>query len=170
MVANNYLNNGHTHTEVVELLVLGFTGKLLSWWDKYLTEDSRELIKHAVKQDDDGNPISDERLGRGTLDGVNTLIYTIMDHFIGTPSNITARIHDQLSNLKCPTLSDFRWYEDVFTTRVMLRDNYSSPLWKEKFINGLPCLFAHKIREILSSPARVIEYDKLTYENISSVI
>ena len=34
MVANNYLNNGHTHTEVVELLVLGFIRKLLSWWDK----------------------------------------------------------------------------------------------------------------------------------------
>lgn len=34
MVANNYLNNGHTHTEVVELLVLEFIRKLLSWWDK----------------------------------------------------------------------------------------------------------------------------------------
>ena len=67
MVANNYQNNGHTHNEVVELLVLGFLGKLLSWWDKYLTKDSRELIKHEVKQDDDGNPIFDERLGRGTL-------------------------------------------------------------------------------------------------------
>lgn len=85
MVANNYLNNGHTHTEVVELLVLGFTGKLLSWWDKYLTEDSRELVKHAVKQDDDGNLIFDEHLERGTPDRVNTLIYTIMDHFIEPP-------------------------------------------------------------------------------------
>ena len=82
MIANNYLNNGHTHTEVVELLVLGSTEKLLSWWDKYLTEDSRELIKHVVKQDDDGNPIFDEHLGRGTPNGVNSLIYTIMDHFI----------------------------------------------------------------------------------------
>lgn len=170
MVANNYLNNGHTHNEVVELLVLGFTRKLLSWWDEYLTKDSRELIKHAVKQDDDGNRIFDERLRRGTPDGVNTLIHTIMDHFKETPSNITARIHDQLSNLKCPTLSDFRWYKDVFTTRVMLRDDCNSPFWKEKFINGLPSLFAHKIRETLSSPTGVIEYDKLTYGNISSVI
>jgi len=31
MVANNYLNEGRPHTEVVEVLVLGFIGKLLSW-------------------------------------------------------------------------------------------------------------------------------------------
>jgi hypothetical protein len=58
---------------------------------------------------------------------------------------ITSRIHDQLSNLKCPTMSDFRWYEDVFTSRVMLREDGNKPFWKEKFIDGLPNLFAHKI-------------------------
>lgn len=94
----------------------------------------------------------------------------IIDHFIGTPNNITARIHDQLCNLKCPTLSDFRWYKDVFTTKVMLRDGYSSPFWKEKFINGLPSLFTHKFRETLSNTSGVIDYDNLTYGNISSVI
>ena len=35
MVANNYLNEGRPHTKVVELMVLGFTGKLLSWWNHY---------------------------------------------------------------------------------------------------------------------------------------
>ena len=29
MVANNYLNEGRFHTEVIELMSLGFTGKLL---------------------------------------------------------------------------------------------------------------------------------------------
>lgn len=82
----------------------------------------------------------------------------------------TARIHDQLFNLKCPTLSDFRWYKDVFITRVMLRDDCNSPLWKEKFINGLPSLFAYKILLTLSSPSGVIDYDNLTYGDISSVI
>ena len=52
----------------------------------------------------------------------------------------------------------------------MLRDNCSSPFWKEKFINGLPSLFAHKIRETLSNTSGVIDYDNLTYGNISSVI
>uniref|UniRef100_A0A7N2LRN2 DUF7746 domain-containing protein n=1 Tax=Quercus lobata TaxID=97700 RepID=A0A7N2LRN2_QUELO len=35
MVANNYLNEGRPHTKAVELMVLGFTGKLLSWWNHY---------------------------------------------------------------------------------------------------------------------------------------
>ena len=48
MVANNYLNENRPHIEVVELLVLGFTGKLLSWWNHYQTKESKEEIKSAV--------------------------------------------------------------------------------------------------------------------------
>ena len=94
IVANNYLNENRPHTKVVELLVLGFTGKLLSWWNHYLIEESKEEIKSAVHKDEDGRPIFDKIIGQGVLDGVNTLIYTITRHFIGTLSNITTRIHD----------------------------------------------------------------------------
>jgi hypothetical protein len=87
-----------------------------------------------------------------------------------TPSNITSRIHDQLSNLKCPTMSDFRWYEDVFISRVMLREDSNKSFWKEKFINGLPNLFAHKIRTVLSNSNGIIDYDTLTYGDIISTI
>ena len=48
MVANNYLNENLPHTEVVELMVLGFTGKLLSWWNHYLIEESKKEVKKAV--------------------------------------------------------------------------------------------------------------------------
>ena len=48
MVANNYLNEGRPHIEVVELMVVGFIGKLLSWWNHYLAEESKEEIKSAV--------------------------------------------------------------------------------------------------------------------------
>ncbi|KAL0004657.1 hypothetical protein SO802_012218 [Lithocarpus litseifolius] len=41
MVANNYLNEGKTHPEVIDLIVLGFTGKLLQWWTNCLTESSK---------------------------------------------------------------------------------------------------------------------------------
>ena len=94
MVANNYLNDGHQHTEVIELMTLGFIGKLLDWWNNCLTEESKEDIKHVVQKDEDENPIFDERIVRGVPDGVNTLIYVIMKHFIGKPSNITSRIYD----------------------------------------------------------------------------
>ena len=107
-------------------MVLGFTGKLLQWWNNCPTEESKEDIKNAIQKDEEGTPIFDERIGRGIPDGVNTLIYTIMKHFVGKLSNITSRIYDQLSNLRCKTLGDYRW--------------------NEKFINGLPRLFGKKVK------------------------
>ncbi|CAL8135781.1 unnamed protein product [Prunus armeniaca] len=171
MVANSYItNHSFRQSEIVPLLVTGFTGTLRYWWDKHLTPESKNLIIHAVKLNEDGLPIFDEHVGHGIEDGVNTLFYTIIEHFIGTPSNTTARIHDQLSNLRCPKLSDFRWYKDVFISRVMLRDDSNQPFWKEKFVNGLPNLFAHKIRTTLSNEQGHIDWDSLTYGNIISTI
>ena len=93
-----------------------------------------------------------------------------MKHFVGRPSNITSRIYDKLSNLRCKTLGDYRWYEDIFTTRVMHRSDCNSPFWKEKFINGLPRLFGEKVKETLSTHLGVIDYDNLTYGDIFSTI
>ncbi|KAI5339094.1 hypothetical protein L3X38_018366 [Prunus dulcis] len=171
MVANSYItNHSFRQSEIVPLLVTGFTGTLRYWWDKHLTPESKSSITYAVKLNEDGLPIFDEQIGQGIEDDVNTLFYTIIEHFIGTPSNTTARIHDQLSNLRCPKLSDFRWYKDVFISRVMLRDDSNQPFWKEKFINGLPNLFAHKIRTTLSNEQGQIDWDNLTYGNIISTI
>ncbi|KAL0013371.1 hypothetical protein SO802_000440 [Lithocarpus litseifolius] len=107
---------------------------------------------------------------RGIPDGVNALIYTIMKHFVGKPINITSRIYDQLSNLRCQTLGDYQWYEDVFTTRVMHMSNYNSPFWKEKSINGLPRIFGEKLKETLCNTLGVIDYYNLTYGYTSSTI
>ena len=52
MVAKNYVNEGCSHSEVIELLALGFTSKLLQWWNNYLTEESKEDIKHAIQKDE----------------------------------------------------------------------------------------------------------------------
>ena len=50
MVGIAYMNNHILdHHEIVDLLVVGFSGTLRGWWDSYLTEDSRESIKTAVK-------------------------------------------------------------------------------------------------------------------------
>ena len=57
------------------------------------------------------NPLKDP-IGKGVPDGVKTLIYTVMKHFVGKPSNITSRIYDQLSNLRCKNLGEYRWYEE----------------------------------------------------------
>ena len=72
MVANNYLNDGHPHTKVIELMTLGFIGKLLDWWNNCLTKVSKEDIENVVQKDKYENPIFDERIGRGVPDVVNT--------------------------------------------------------------------------------------------------
>ena len=91
MVGIAYQNNHDLdQPEIINLLVTGFSGTLHGWWDSYLTEDFKESIKNAVKKNDEGLPIFDESIGRRILDGVNTLIYTILKHFIGTPSNISS--------------------------------------------------------------------------------
>ena len=109
MVGIAYQNNHDLdQPEIVNLLVTGFFGTLHGWWDSYLTEEYRDSIKHVVKKNDEGFPIFDESIGRGIPNGVNTLIYTILKYFIGTPSNISSRVSDLLNNLKCPNMSDYR--------------------------------------------------------------
>ena len=97
MVRIAYVNNHNLdHHEIVDLLVIGFSGTLRGWWDSYLPKDSKESIKHAVKKNDESFPIFDESIGKGIPDGVNTLIYTIFKHFVGTPSNISSQISDYI--------------------------------------------------------------------------
>ena len=87
-----------------------------------------------------------------------------------TPSNISSRISDYLNNLRCPTMSDYRWYQDVFISRVILRKDCYKPYWKEKFIKGLPSIFAHKVKQELIGKNDSIDYDNLTYGDILSTI
>ena len=89
--------------------------------------------------------VKDEE-GEEIEDVVATLIYSISKHFIGNPAKIKDKIADILTNLKCPKLHDFRWYREVFLTKVMLRSYCNQFFWKEKFILGLPRLFSERIR------------------------
>ena len=52
---------------------------------------------------------------------VHKLIYAITRHFIGDPKILKERSSEILQNLRCRTLSDFRWYHDVFLSKVMTR-------------------------------------------------
>ena len=109
MVGIAYMNKYNLdHPKIVDLLVTSFFGTLRGWWNSYLTEDSKETIKYVVKKNDECLPIFGESIGKGIPDGVNTLIYTILKHFVGTPSNISSRIFNYLNNLRCPTMFDYR--------------------------------------------------------------
>ena len=58
MVGIAYQNNHDLdQPKIVNLLVTGFSGTLCRWWDSYLTDESRDSIKHAAKKNVEGFPI-----------------------------------------------------------------------------------------------------------------
>ena len=50
----------------------------------------------------------------GEQNSVHRIIYAITKHFIGDPRILQERSSEILKNIRCRTLSDFRWYNDVF--------------------------------------------------------
>ena len=51
MVGIAYQNNHDLdQPEIVNLFVTGFSSTLRGWWDSYLTEESRDSIRHVVKK------------------------------------------------------------------------------------------------------------------------
>ena len=52
----------------------------------------------------------------------------------------------------------------------MLWKDCHKPYWKEKFIDGLPPIFAHKVKQELMGKNDSIDYNNLTYGDIFSTI
>ncbi|HEX9739224.1 MAG TPA: zinc finger CCHC domain-containing protein [Ignavibacteriaceae bacterium] len=135
----------------------------------YVSTDEKNTIlsatKHVIKQENN-QPID-------TLEShvLNTLIYSIIKNFIGDPQVFQEKSQELLLNLTCRKLQDFRWYKDMFLTKVMLRPDCKEPYWKEKFIAGLPNLFAEKVRNTLREKYNSqIPYRDLTYGELISYI
>ncbi|WJZ92793.1 hypothetical protein VitviT2T_011770 [Vitis vinifera] len=171
MVSTTYkLNNRLPDHAITQTIVAGFTGQLKGWWDNYLTFDDRNSILKAYRINENNEVVKDED-GQDIEDAVATLIYSISKHFIGDPAKIKDKTADLLTNLKCPKLHDFRWYKEVFLTKVMLRSDCNQSFWKEKFISGLPKFFSERIRiKIREQYNGQIPYDKLTYGEIISIV
>lgn len=64
---------------------------------------------------------------------------------------IVARTYDQLSNLKCRSLGDFKYYKDTFLSKVYAHSDCNGDYWKEKFIEGLPTLFSERVETRLKN-------------------
>ena len=73
------------------------------------------------------------------------LIHTITLHFLGNPREEQAPSKTIHINLRCPTLTDYRWYKDVFLTHVLKREDGTQDFWKERLIARLPKLFGERI-------------------------
>ncbi|XP_016509474.2 uncharacterized protein LOC107826943 isoform X1 [Nicotiana tabacum] len=155
------------------LVISGFTSTLKNWWDNYLSEDNRNHILNAttittvVKTEN--NAQTTEQVAKE--DATTNLIYCIAKHFIGEPKLFQDRSLELLNNLICPKLTDFRWYKDMFIEKVMVREDCNRHFWKERFISGLPRLFAEKVRNKIKDRFNgSIPYDNLTYGDLISFI
>jgi hypothetical protein len=127
MVATAYKTTHNCSDQLTShVLVAGFTGQLKGWWDTHLSEEDKHKIFQAVCLDSSGEPIL--RDGQTIPDSTNTLAYTIIKTFIGSPGIFRERSSEILNNLKCKTLSDFRWYKDSFLSRI-----YERPDGKKSF-------------------------------------
>ncbi|KAH1198208.1 polyprotein [Glycine max] len=172
MVAMTYQTSHECSEEtIIDILVAGFSGQLKGWWDNYLTNEEKSKIYSAVKTDLNGKVITNDD-DKEIPDAVNTLIFTIAQHFIGDPSLWKDRSAELLSNLKCRTLAYFRWYRDTFLTRVYTREDSQQPFWKEKFLAGLPRSLGDKVRDKIRSQSANgdIPYESLSYGQLISYV
>lgn len=82
-------------------------------------------------------------------DVVYTLITTILYHFVGDTNALKERTHELIMNLQCLSLTYIRLYKDTFLSFLFKRDDFTMDFWKERFLVGLPSLFAERIRSRL---------------------
>ena len=106
MEATAYLQDSDDWN-AAQLILTGFTGTLKLWWENFLTEKERFLVSKSINE--------------GEQDAVTRLVYAIVKHFIGDPNVYQERSSEILQNLRCRTLSDFKWYHDVFLAKLMTR-------------------------------------------------
>ncbi|GAV91096.1 LOW QUALITY PROTEIN: zf-CCHC domain-containing protein, partial [Cephalotus follicularis] len=171
MVSNAHKIRNNSDKTVANILIAGFTGQIKGWWDNVLTTQQQTEILEVIQVNELKEPILNNN---ETIEYVvSTLIYNIANYFVGvTPrarrEDTTA---DQLSNLRCRKLQDFRRYKDTFMTKVLTREQANQPYWKEKFITGLPILFAEKIKNKYREKHKgTVPYEKLTHGDIVSTI
>ena len=157
MAATAYLQSDDDWN-VVQLLLAGFNGSLKFWWDNYLTEKERFQVSKSINEE-------------GEQDAVIRLVYAITKHFIGDPNTFGERTSEILQNLRCRTLSDFKWYHDVFIATLMIRADARASYWKERFLYGLPKAFNERVQESLREKhGGTIPFDSLTYGDLISTV
>jgi hypothetical protein len=166
MPRNNYKGKYVTHTSITR-----------NWYSKPTPSDiqfeERELGIRATYTAD--------ALYEWNIDGLSEYEILNVFHEMMMVANVykganrsdhqvaSSLITDSLEHLKCHTLTDFRWYKDVFLSRVLIKTDNRAPYWKEKFIGGLPKYFAHKVREKLNNDGHN-DYTSLTYGEIINAI
>ena len=128
-----YKAKGLSDKQSCILLILGLNGALKFWWDNAFdipTQDS--IINHTETRRVEGEDglCEEEQI----QNPVEVLLHTMTMHFVGNPSEELSSKKLILTNLRCPTQGDFKWYKDIFVTNIFQRNDCKQPFWKERFI------------------------------------
>ncbi|CAL5186076.1 unnamed protein product [Lathyrus oleraceus] len=164
----------NSYSSIASFITTGFVGQLRGWWDHYLTESQKlKILNHKKIIKIEPGTSRSTTLATTTMgeeDAVYTLCLSILQYFVGTNVLIGEKIHTLLQNLRCPSLTHFRWYKDTFLSRVYQLNNPNSLHWKAKFVDGLPHFFSEKVRQSLrqKNDGININYFDLTYGHIIS--
>ncbi|KAG5605742.1 hypothetical protein H5410_027234 [Solanum commersonii] len=138
----------NTNKTICKMIIAGFTGQLRGWWDNYMPSDARAAIINA-KVTNEGVDNLGFALVQNREDAMYTFILTILEHFSGRFTNQYETIRSLLNGLRCRHLGEFRWYKDTYLSRVMKLPKNGLEFWKAKFIDGLPSLFAERVKRLL---------------------
>ncbi|KAG5632665.1 hypothetical protein H5410_004382 [Solanum commersonii] len=122
---------------ICKIIIAGFTGQLRGWWDKYMSLEAKAVVLNA-KAANDGVDNLGFSLVKIREGVVYTLVLTIFEHF-----------------------------NDTYLSWVMELPENGLEHWKAKFIDGLPPLFAERVKKTLRNSQGVIPYGAYTYEGIN---
>ncbi|KAG5580828.1 hypothetical protein H5410_051455 [Solanum commersonii] len=165
MYANICKSVSNTDKTICKMIIARFTGQLRGWWDNCMPSDARAAVIN-VKATNEGVDNLGFALVQNREDAMYTLILTILEHFSGRFTNQYETIISLLNGLRCRHLGEFRWYKDTYLSRVMELPENGLEFWKAKFIDGLPSLFAERVKKTLRNPQGIIPYSDFTYGKI----
>ncbi|XP_021678567.2 uncharacterized protein LOC110663531 [Hevea brasiliensis] len=159
------VEGSNSDQSIAKAIIASFTGQLRGWWDFSLSEEGKAQVLNAVKTETRAEGPT------AVSDSVNTLLYTIGMHFIGSASLYMDRSQEQLMNLRCPDLSHFKWYKDNLFSLIFTREDNQYDFWKEKFLSGLPSLFSERVnKQIRDKNDGSLPYNHYTYGELASEV
>ncbi|KAG5585355.1 hypothetical protein H5410_045789 [Solanum commersonii] len=141
----------------------GFTGQLRGWWDNYMCLEAKADVLLNAKAVNDGVDNLGFALVKNTEYAVYIQVLTILKYFNGRFTNQYETVRSLLNGLRCRHLGEFRWYKDTYLSRVMELSENGLEHWKAKFIDGLPPLFAERVKKTLRNSQGAIPYGAYTY-------
>ncbi|KAG5616238.1 hypothetical protein H5410_016062 [Solanum commersonii] len=155
----------NTDRTICKVIIAGFTGQLRGWWDNYMSMDAKAAVINA-KAATEGVDNLGFALVKNREDVVYTLVLNILENFSGRFTNQYETIRSLLDGLRCRHLGEFRWYKDTYLSRIMELPENGLEFWKAKFVDGLPPLFAERVKKTLKDPQGIIPYSNYTYGKI----